>query len=209
MIRNLINGKYYIGSAKNLERRQKDHYRMLRGKYHHNRHLQSAYERYGEEAFKFVVLNFVEVENLIKVEQEYMDSFFAADQRFGYNLRQVAHSNLGYKFSEETREKNRVAHLGKRHSESTRMKQSEVSKGKKKSAAHAAAISAGKTGKCRPDVSNWAPDRFSKFSPDQVLQMRAEKKGGSTYRAIADKYQCSIATAHFAVNGTGIYYSGI
>lgn len=209
MIRNLVNGKYYIGSAQNIDRRRKDHFRTLRGGYHHNRHIQSAWNQYGEEAFDFMVICLVPEERLIQVEQAYIDSFFAADQNFGYNLRPVAHSNLGYKFGEEMREKNRLAHLGKKHSDEAKRKTSEALTGKKKTKQHASRISSGKIGCKRPDVSAWAPEKLSLLSHDQVLAMREDHANGLTFRSLAEKYNCNASTAHSAVRGVGVFYSRI
>ncbi len=56
-IRNGQNGKVYVGStSRSLTGRQKDHLNNLRGDRHINRHLQHAWNKYGEEAFTFEVL---------------------------------------------------------------------------------------------------------------------------------------------------------
>lgn len=50
---NKINGKFYIGSTINLEKRKNRHLNSLRNNIHHCFHLQKAYNKYGEDAFYF------------------------------------------------------------------------------------------------------------------------------------------------------------
>jgi len=53
-IRNLVNWKLYIGSTTRKPKdRKREHWAALRGGRHHNRHLQAAWNLYGEEAFRF------------------------------------------------------------------------------------------------------------------------------------------------------------
>lgn len=55
-ITNKVNGKFYIGSSVTCNRRQKAHWSKLKGGYHDNRHLQNAFNKYGEKKFKFEIL---------------------------------------------------------------------------------------------------------------------------------------------------------
>lgn len=52
-ILNTINGKFYIGSTCDLERRFRDHRTSLKGGYHQNRHLQHSFDLHGGSAFTF------------------------------------------------------------------------------------------------------------------------------------------------------------
>ena len=47
-IENLLNGKIYVGSSMNLNRRKAQHLYALRNNCHHNSHLQSAFNKHGE-----------------------------------------------------------------------------------------------------------------------------------------------------------------
>lgn len=76
---------------------------------HHSKYLQNAFNKYGEVSFEFHVLEFCSKEDLIKTEQKYID-FYSPD----FNMNPIAGSNLGRKFSLETREKIRQANLGKK-----------------------------------------------------------------------------------------------
>ena len=55
-IRNVVNGKFYIGSTANTKTRFYNHRRHLRKGTHHCAHLQAAWNKYGEECFKFEVV---------------------------------------------------------------------------------------------------------------------------------------------------------
>lgn len=53
---NVINNKFYIGSAVRFQRRKMEHLRKLRKQEHSNKHLQASWNKYGEQAFVFVVI---------------------------------------------------------------------------------------------------------------------------------------------------------
>lgn len=53
---NIINNKFYVGSAVDLKRRKTRHFSELRNGKHKNRHLQSAWLKHGERAFVFVIV---------------------------------------------------------------------------------------------------------------------------------------------------------
>ena len=50
-IKNTVNQKIYIGSASWYEKRKGTHIAKLRKKTHNNPHLQSAWNKYGENCF--------------------------------------------------------------------------------------------------------------------------------------------------------------
>ena len=55
-IRNVVNGKFYVGSSKDIKNRHAAHRKLLRGNRHHCPHLQAAWNKYGEDCFKFEVI---------------------------------------------------------------------------------------------------------------------------------------------------------
>ena len=87
-IRNLVNGKIYVGSSINLRKRLKDHFRDLRNNRHVNQHLQKAYNKYGLDKFVFEVLEYVEKDMLLEREQYYIDTLNVVNE--GYNIRPIA-----------------------------------------------------------------------------------------------------------------------
>lgn len=128
-IRNRINGNCYIGSTMNLQHRWLEHLSALRHSVHCNRHLQAAFRKYGESAFTFVTLEFVEkASQLIPREQHYLDTLNPK-----YNIARTAGSRLGCRHTNETKQKLSKANMGKRNpnygkprSEETKRKMSEA-----------------------------------------------------------------------------------
>ena len=56
---NAVNNKFYVGSAVNFEKRKARHLWRLRRGDHINKHLQAAFNKYGESAFIFVLVEHV------------------------------------------------------------------------------------------------------------------------------------------------------
>lgn len=81
-----------------MQQRFRDHKKVLRRGIHHSRHLQNAWNKYGEGAFNFMCLEEVsEKEKLIEREQAWLDFFRACDREWGYNIAPTAGSALGVK----------------------------------------------------------------------------------------------------------------
>lgn len=72
---NTVNGHRYIGSAVDVQRRWDKHKAELRRGNHHSRHLQNAWNKYGECSFSFLLLRKVEDQSkLLLNEQEFINS---------------------------------------------------------------------------------------------------------------------------------------
>jgi group I intron endonuclease len=131
-IRNTINDKVYIGSAKNLTDRKKHHFLSLEKGTHHCVHLQRSYNKYGEENFIFELIMYVDdFSMLLKVEQIFLDMFFENFFEYIYNTYRIAGSGAGHIASEETRKKISESGKGKIVSEETKRKISESQLGEK------------------------------------------------------------------------------
>ena len=105
-IKNIINNKCYIGSSVNIRRRFYEHKHKLKFNKHQSTYLQRSYNKYGKEAFKFEIVEKINDSNiLIEKEQYYIDTL-----KPEYNLCKVAGNTLGFKHSEETKEKFRLHH---------------------------------------------------------------------------------------------------
>ena len=105
-IENLLNGKCYVGSTINKRKRWSDHKKGLRNNKHHNAHLQNSWNKYGQDNFKFKIIEKVDnVDNLLKREQHWIDTLQVANRKKGYNICPTAGNSLGKKHSEETKKK--------------------------------------------------------------------------------------------------------
>lgn len=148
---NKINGKYYIGSAKNFRVRYRCHKSLLNRNKHYSKHLQNSWNKHGSENFEFIVLEYVDLDKYIEREQYWIDFYQATNDEFGYNLAKFAGSQLGYRHTEETklklkrsssgrsptpetREKLRLALIGKPRPEEVKLKIGKSNKGKVRSA---------------------------------------------------------------------------
>lgn len=102
---NVVNGKFYVGSTKNLYQRTYAHRTKLRDKVHHCKHLQAAWDFYGEDAFVFVIVEKVpSVEELHAAENKWLREHYGKD--YCYNASPYADAPMrGGSHSEETREK--------------------------------------------------------------------------------------------------------
>lgn len=96
---NAVNGKVYIGSAGvSLRRRNNEHYCTLRKGQHTNNHLQNSWNKYGENAFEFIILERCSPELCLIREQFWIDFYDSANEFKGYNITPTAGSLLGTKF---------------------------------------------------------------------------------------------------------------
>ena len=113
---NIVNGKRYVGSAVDIEKRFKDHLFLLNKNNHHSRYFQNAWNKYGNSAFVFVVLEETrkEKEVLLEKEQYWLDFYRSYDGKYGYNISPTAGTCLGIKKSEESNRKNRERQIGEK-----------------------------------------------------------------------------------------------
>lgn len=93
-IRNKVDGKMYIGKSSNVEKRIKDHIRMLkaaeRNEKQTNRFLWNAVKLHGIDNFEFIFLESFEViddTGLADCEIKWMDYYNSCNRNYGYNLR--------------------------------------------------------------------------------------------------------------------------
>ena len=107
-IENMVNKKIYVGSSYDLKERWHRHSTDLRTNKHGNSYLQNSWNKYGEDNFKFVYIELFEFttkEYLLSREQYWIDTLNVCDRNIGYNLLPTAGSPLGFKKSEEEKEK--------------------------------------------------------------------------------------------------------
>lgn len=129
-------GERYVGSAVNICRRWERHRYELRHGKHHSWKLQRAWKKQGEESFRFFVLAETIPEDLVPLEQRFIDEAASAGTCLnvllvagkgakGYkhtaeSIKKRSEALLGHKVSEDTRKKLRDKALGRKDSEATR-----------------------------------------------------------------------------------------
>ncbi|MEN9885473.1 MAG: hypothetical protein RL758_51 [Pseudomonadota bacterium] len=103
LITNKSNGKKYVGSSSCLSKRLYEHRRMLNKNQHKNRHLQNAWNVYGESAFSFEVLHRCEsVAESLEIEKDLIISMGSYLPWNGYNVStNPDNSKLGVKLTDE------------------------------------------------------------------------------------------------------------
>ena len=113
-IKNTKSKKIYVGSSVNVSRRLTHHRCLLNKGRHWNRHLQASWNKYGSDSFQFGALEFCKVEDLLKMEQKWIDSLKAFGPK-GYNMVPVAGSVRGrtFRHTEESKRKMSLSKKGK------------------------------------------------------------------------------------------------
>jgi group I intron endonuclease len=74
-IKNLINGKIYIGSSNDIKKRFNNHKNLLKNNKHTNNHLQSAWNKYKEKSFEFIILEECLIKNLKQKEYDIIKNY--------------------------------------------------------------------------------------------------------------------------------------
>lgn len=100
--RNTVSGRVYVGSSQNIPTRWRKHIESLRRRDHHSLTFQQSWNKHGENAFVWEVLEEVaDPAGLIEREQYWIDTLEACGRETGFNRRARADSNLGMKLSPE------------------------------------------------------------------------------------------------------------
>lgn len=84
---NIKTNMFYIGSALNYKNRWKNHRNSLISGTHRNIHLQNAWNKYGENSFRFEVLEFYcNKEVMLNREQRFIDIALIINKKNLYNI---------------------------------------------------------------------------------------------------------------------------
>jgi group I intron endonuclease len=113
LIENILSGKRYIGQTVDYAKRKASHINALRGNYHPNKYLQSSWNKYGENAFRFTLVIECDVDKLDELEIRYIRQFNTLAPK-GFNLTKGGDGVRGLKWSMESREAVSRAKKGKR-----------------------------------------------------------------------------------------------
>lgn len=187
---NIVNNKFYVGSAVNYEKRKARHLWRLRRGDHANKHLQAAWVKYGEKAFVFVVAEEVAPErDLLAAENVWLKEHVGKE--YCYNLGTDATAPTrgwggeknpmwGKTFAHTDEAKARISEASKARvqSEEEKSKRRATMRGKPQPADVRAKISATLSGegnywygKKRPDHGAKVSKAIQAISPDgQVLE---------------------------------------
>lgn len=101
IFRNTISKKCYIGSTvMSFSKRMENHLFHLRKNSHKNNHFQAAWNKYGEDAFEFDILEICDKCDCLNKEQYYLDTILHAKEfiekksddflNLGYNINPLA-----------------------------------------------------------------------------------------------------------------------
>lgn len=187
----LGDGREYIGSAVNFRQRWYLHLSQLRNGKHHSKHLQRVFDKYGEESLVCEVIEDIFIppgldkmqmrDRILPIEQEWLD-----ERQPAMNGSKTAGSMLGFKQSEETKQKISESNKGRTNSPETRAKISAANKGKKKppgrklDEAHIAAISESNRTRVLSDEAraNMGAGQKRRYEDPEERRKQSERKKG-------------------------------
>lgn len=114
---NLVNGRVYIGESYHCLQRKRQHLRELKKNRHSNSHLQCAWNKYGKENFKFVIIEICP-ENIRYLRERYWIAKYQANIT-GYNQSGGGEGEIGVRYNEERSKKIAKAMTGKKFPQNT------------------------------------------------------------------------------------------
>lgn len=128
-LNNLVTGKSYVGSSKDLSNRFSTYYSLNYIKKKVKKDSSIIYNsilKYGYDKFSLDILEYCELDILIEREQYYMDLL-----KPEYNILKKAGSRLGFKHTEKTKLKISIIKTGIKHDISFSKNLSKAKRGKK------------------------------------------------------------------------------
>lgn len=127
----LVNERVYVGSSVNVVKRLKQHQNELEKGKHSNSLLQRAWNKYGQDAFAFGLIERIDSEQLLSREQQWIDDLEAYDRKRGFNISRFAGSPMrGLTHTPNTKAKMSRSQLGRKHTDATKAKMSLWQKGR-------------------------------------------------------------------------------
>lgn len=85
-IKNVANGKVYVGQSRNVMQRFSGHRSYLRKGKHTNSYLQASWTAHGEKSFVFSLLEDCAESSLSEAEMFWIETLESTDRQRGYNL---------------------------------------------------------------------------------------------------------------------------
>jgi group I intron endonuclease len=172
LIKNVVNGKVYIGQTINPKKRWTDH---ISDSQNHTKarsyYFQRSIAKHGVENFTHEIIDQCNSQKEADDKEIYWIAFYdSTDREKGMNLTKGGGGTVGKIVSNETREKLSKYHTGKKLSEETRKKLGERRKGKKSNAG------------CGESNSN------AKLKEKDIIEIRTLHSNGLSLRKIAKIY---------------------
>lgn len=178
---NIVNNKFYVGSAVDYEKRKARHLWRLRRGDHANKHLQAAWNMYGESAFVFGLVERVPKEvDLLEAENKWLHEHVGKD--YCYNVATDAKAPTrgwvkeknpmwGKTFRHTPEAKARIAKAAKERVQSheEKAKRRSTMRGHQVSTATRLKISAALSGPNNPWYGKKRPDHGAKVSKAIVV----------------------------------------
>ncbi len=197
---NLINNKFYVGSAVSLLNRYHTHKNSFVKNKHNNQHLQNSINKYGIDNFKFEVIEICNKEELLIKEQYYIDKL-----KPNYNICLIAGNSLGVKRSKEYKENQRKIQTGLKHiphSEETKRKISESNKGRQNPKESIERQRQKLLGRKYKNTESWVESKQKQFKEkgskklqySQVQEIKELFNSKLSLKEIATKFDVSIST---------------
>lgn len=181
-ILNTANGKSYVGRSVAIKRRWDSHRFHLRKGTHKNKHLQSSWNKYGEDSFVFRVLEFVDDEDLLPAREGFHTNRLKATHRdHGYCSVEVD-ENAQVRFSEEHRRRISASLMGHPVSESNRKAMSEALTGRSQSAEERQRRSEAQKGR--------------KHTEEAKAKIRANGNKGRKFGPLSEEHRRKLSKAH-------------
>jgi group I intron endonuclease len=103
-IENIVNGKKYIGWAKNIKKRLENHFSPLKHNKHKNDYLQKSYNKYGKENFiSYIIEEFPPQRELLCLMEIYFIAYYNSywEDGGGYNMTRGGDGGIGYTHTDE------------------------------------------------------------------------------------------------------------
>jgi group I intron endonuclease len=180
---NVVNNKFYVGSAVNFSRRKARHFSELRHNKHNNRWLQASWNKHGESAFVFAIVEEVQDKRLlVEVENRWLKEHVGKEYCYNIGVNAVA-PTLGWSGEKSPtwgrkrtpEELAAQSWKGKKHSEESKQKIRGALKGHHISISTRAKISATLSGEGNFWYGKKRPDHSAKVSKPVVVTDPAGK----------------------------------
>ena len=184
---NVVNNKFYVGSAVDFTARKRRHWWALRSQRHANKHLQAAWNKYGEESFKFLIVEELSDDaDLVSAEDAWLKEHVGKEYCYNLGTEAIAftrgwygekNSMWGKTFSHTQEAKDRISRASKSRTQSEEEKATrrQTMKGHHVSTSTRAKISATLSG----EGNYWYGKKRPEFAVKVSKPIRALKSDGS------------------------------